>query len=103
MPRKPDFSVISRPARGTSVQEQALHLMSKAPVAPAFAGDFVKAMTAGFDLKGSPTETRVKAFRAVAAADTTKNEAVKLAAYEALFQFEPHNKELQAYLKQRLG
>lgn len=103
MPRKPNFEVISRPALGTSVQEQALHLMSKAPVAPAFAGDFIQAMTAGFDLKGSPTKTRVKAFRAVAAADTTEREAVKLAAYEALFQLEPRNKEILAYLEQRFG
>ncbi len=103
MPRKPNFAAISQPARGTSVHEQALHLMARAPIAPSFANEFIRAMRAGFDLKGSPTETRVKAFRAVAAADTTKNEAVKLAAYEALFQLEPHNKEIQAYLKQRLG
>ena len=102
MPRRPNFSVVSEPARGTSVHEQALHLMKTTPIAPAFAGEFIRAMTAGFDLKNSPATTRIKAFHAVAAADTTERQSVKLAAYEALYLLEPHNKDVQSYLKQRL-
>ncbi len=99
MAREPNWIAVQQPARGTSVKEQALHLMGQG-IAPRFAGDFIRAIHTGLDLKGSPKQTRIDTLRAVADADQTSRQSFKRQAYSSIYFLDPNDKAAKAFLTQ---
>jgi hypothetical protein len=101
MAREPNWIAVQNPSQGTSVKEQALHLMGQG-IALRFAGDFIRAIHTGLDLKGSPKATKLDVFRTVAEADKTERGAIRRAAYSSIFYLDPHDKAASDFLAQDL-
>ncbi|MDD3020330.1 MAG: hypothetical protein PHX61_05025 [Alphaproteobacteria bacterium] len=101
MAREPNWIAVQNPSQGTSVKEQALHLMGQG-IAPRFAGDFIRAIQTGLEMKESPKITKLDVFRAVAQADTTERGAIRRAAHYAIFDIFPQDRAANAFLAQDL-
>ncbi len=101
MAREPNWITVQNPSQGTSVKEQALHMMGEG-IAPRFAGDFIRAVQTGLIMKESPQETRLDVFRTLVQADTTERGAIRRAAYYAIFDILPQDRAASAFLAQDL-
>lgn len=86
-----DLVAVEKPARGTSVKDQALHLMQQG-VPKRLAQPFIDAVHRGLEHKECPNKTRADTFRAIAGADNSPKEEIRTRALVSLYAYEPEDK-----------